>query len=152
MQKLLLDGQRQRLRENQIATGRAMEADEDGPDHKPVVKLFCPWGGGTWLLTELDDDDDRAFGLCDLGMGFPELGYVSLGELRAARGPGGLYIERDSSWEATAPLSDYTAAASVAERIVSYLPNPESQDLNVDELTENLEATGLRVIVLGGGP
>ena len=36
------------------------------------------------------------FGLCDLG--FPELGYVSLNELRATRGPLGLGIERDLQW------------------------------------------------------
>ena len=39
---------------------------------------FTPDAGATWLLTEIDPDDhDHAFGLCDLGQGFPELGYVS---------------------------------------------------------------------------
>jgi hypothetical protein len=33
-------------------------------DPYPVVKLFLPGGSATWLLTELDpDDDDLAFGL-----------------------------------------------------------------------------------------
>ena len=48
-----------------------------GNDHIPVVKFF---GGGacTWLITEMDSaDDDTLFGLCDLGMGYPELGTVS---------------------------------------------------------------------------
>jgi hypothetical protein len=50
----------------------------------------------TWLLTELDPNDpDIAFGLCDLGMGFPELGGVSVTELQSVRGPLGLAIERD---------------------------------------------------------
>jgi hypothetical protein len=41
-------------------------------DFPPVVKLFTPDAGTTWLLTEIDPDDpDRAFGLCDLGSGFP---------------------------------------------------------------------------------
>jgi hypothetical protein len=66
------------------------------PDVFPVVKLFTPWGGATWLLSELDpEDEDIAFGLCDLGFGCPELGSVSLSELEAVRGPGGLAIERD---------------------------------------------------------
>jgi hypothetical protein len=44
-------------------------------DFEPVVKLFTPWGGANWLLTEIEPDEpDLAFGLCDLGMGFPELG------------------------------------------------------------------------------
>ena len=38
-------------------------------DFRPVVKFFYPWGGATWLLTELDPDEpDIAFGLCDLGI------------------------------------------------------------------------------------
>ena len=38
-------------------------------DPPPVVKLFTPDAGATWLLTELDPaDPDRAFGLCDLGL------------------------------------------------------------------------------------
>lgn len=52
-----------------------------------MVKLFTPDAGATWLLTEIDpDDDDHAFGLCDLGLGMPELGWVSLQELAAVRG------------------------------------------------------------------
>lgn len=48
------------------------KSGEDTADFSPVVKLFCPWSGATWLLTELDPDDpDIAFGLCDLGMGSP---------------------------------------------------------------------------------
>ena len=51
----------------------------------PVVKIFCPAGSATWLLHGLDSDGDTAFGLCDLGMGFPELGYVSIRELQELR-------------------------------------------------------------------
>ena len=55
-------------------------------DQIPVfMKLFTPRAGGTWFITEgesvHDGDDILCFGLCDLGMGFPELGYVSLKEL-----------------------------------------------------------------------
>jgi hypothetical protein len=46
-----------------------------------------------------------AFGLCDLGMGEPELGYVSLTELRAVRGKIGLPVERDEHFEADKTLS-----------------------------------------------
>lgn len=55
----------------------AANAEKDGKteDFQPIVKLFCPWSNATWLLTELDPDDpDIAFGLCDLGLGFPEMG------------------------------------------------------------------------------
>ena len=65
-------------------------------DFVPVVKLFNPAGAATWLLTETDPDNPTiAFGLCDLGMGSPELGYVDLDELSGYRGRFGLGIERD---------------------------------------------------------
>ena len=78
-----------------------------GEDVSPVVKLF---GGSscTWLLTELDPESDIAFGLCDLGMGSPELGYVSMAELRSIKFPPfGLPIERDLHWEAEKSIYNY---------------------------------------------
>jgi hypothetical protein len=86
------------IRERLLANGRIrrdwpMEKAE--PDFFPVVKLFTPDAGATWLLTEIDsDDEDIAFGLCDLGLGYPELGMVSLSELAAVRGRLGLPVER----------------------------------------------------------
>jgi len=60
------------LREILLANGRANADRENPTDFQPAVKLFCPWGGATWLLTELDPDaPDIAFGFCDLGMGLP---------------------------------------------------------------------------------
>src|SRR5512138_3218658 len=95
------------IREQLLANGRAnrredgLPREEDAIDHKPVVKLFTPDANCTWLITELDPTEpDEAFGLCDLGMGCPELGYVSLPELEAVRGPFNLPIERDRYFEA----------------------------------------------------
>lgn len=67
---------------------------------------------------ELDPEDpDIAFGLCDLGMGFPELGSVRVSELAAARGRLGLSVERDVHFEAERTLSFYAAAAAKAGAI-----------------------------------
>lgn len=89
-------------------------------DPLPVVKLFTPDGTGTWLLTELDPDDpDRAFGLCDLGAGSPELGFVSLSELKTLRGRLGLPIERDRHFVGDKPLSTYAEEARRSGRIVA---------------------------------
>jgi hypothetical protein len=75
-------------------------------------KLFTPWAGATWLLSELDpSDQDIAFGLCDLGQGTPELGYVRLTELRNLRGPGGLTVERDLWFKADKTLQAYADEA-----------------------------------------
>lgn len=87
-------------------------------DLRPVVKLFTPDAGATWLLSELDPGaPDLAFGLCDLGLGSPELGYVSLAELQAVRGRLGLPIERDRHFRPTMTLSAYAEAACKAGRI-----------------------------------
>jgi len=59
------------------------------------VKYFTPDGGWTWYGTEFDGED-TLFGLVDGN--FKELGYFSLSELREARGPMGLPIERDIHW------------------------------------------------------
>ena len=70
MTKLITQEQHAQL----LANGRrAMEQSDFDP--MPVVKLFTPDASATWLLAEIDPQDpDRAFGLCDLGFGFPELG------------------------------------------------------------------------------
>jgi hypothetical protein len=95
-----------------------MDNREPDIDFKPVVKLFTPDAQCTWLLTELGLDD-IAFGLCDLGLGCPELGFVSMHELRDLRGPLGLPIERDMHFEAHKTLSAYADEARSQWRIVT---------------------------------
>ncbi|WP_412559000.1 DUF2958 domain-containing protein [Thalassospira sp. MIT1370] len=106
---LIPDDIRQRL----LANGAA----ERETDHVPVVKLFDPTGAATWLITEMMPDGDSLFGLCDLGFGCPELGYVSLAELESVKGPLRRGIERDLHFAARFPLSVYAEAARIAGRI-----------------------------------
>lgn len=102
-----------------FANGRLSAAGE-ALDPRPVVKLFTPDADATWLLTELDPDHpDLAFGLCDLGLGEPELGTVSLSELAAVRGRLGLPIERDAHFRPDKPLSAYTREACLHGRIIA---------------------------------
>lgn len=106
------------LRETLIANGTANAKRQNPIDFKPAAKFFTPWAGCTWLITELDPEDpDLAFGLCDLGMGFPELGSVRISELEDLRGPGGLRVERDLYFEASKTLSEYADEAARLERI-----------------------------------
>ena len=75
------------LRDKLLANGRKTAAGNTN-DPYPVVKVFTPDAYATWLLTEIDPHEPgRAFGLCDLGVGAPELCYVSLSELVTVRGP-----------------------------------------------------------------
>jgi hypothetical protein len=89
-------------------------------DFFPVVKLFTPDANCTWLLTELDPENpDIAFGLCDLGMGFPELGNVSISELEHVKGPLGLSVERDLWFSPHKTLLNYAAEARSKGGIVA---------------------------------
>ena len=89
----------------------------------PILKLFCPAGAATWLTHSADPTEpDRLFGLCDLGLGFPELGYVSLTELQKLQIPvriqmgseileSTISIERDLHFKSTHSLATYAHAA-----------------------------------------
>jgi hypothetical protein len=115
MNALITDAQRVLL----LANGRESLQDTDF-DPAPVVKLFTPDAGAAWLLTEIDPDDhDHAFGLCDLGLGAPELGWVSLQELATVRGRLGLPVERDLHFRAEKRLSAYVRDARLAGRIIA---------------------------------
>ncbi len=88
-------------------------------DNPPQTRGFDPplggqvvhagWGG---LLTDIDPrDGDLAFGLYDLGLGFPELATVRRGL--------GLPVERDLHFIATKPTSEFAREARLGGRIVA---------------------------------
>ena len=124
------------LRDQLIANGKRRD-----DDHVPVVKFFNPVGAATWLVTEMDpEDNDYLFGLADLGMGFPELGGISLSELQGYRGPLGLGIERDLYFKPRYPISVYASAARMAERIVE--TGPLLEDAAGEQRTRAENASG----------
>lgn len=89
---------------------RANSKLREGKDQlRPVVKLFHPNGAATWLITEMEDDF-RMFGLCDLGHGYPELGYVELQEIVR-------FVERDMYFRADKTLLQYAQEARELGRI-----------------------------------
>lgn len=68
---------------------------ETGESVPVVLKLF---GGSncTWLITDIEPDNDTMNGLCDIGHGCCEFGSVSLLELQSIKFPPfGLGVERD---------------------------------------------------------
>ncbi|UCC72040.1 MAG: DUF2958 domain-containing protein [Gemmatimonadota bacterium] len=78
--------------------------DGKGDAATVVVKFFTPDANATWFVTEgeqLPDGDWEFFGLADMGMGCPELGYFLLSQLRQVRGRFGLPIERDRYYTGT---------------------------------------------------
>ncbi len=125
------------IKKKLIANRKATQKLEDeGADltyaynvsHKPVVKFF---GGSscTWLITEMYYDELKIlpksapiilFGLCDLGLGYPELGYVNLRELESLKFPPfGLGVERDLYFTASKTISEYADEARMKRRIVA---------------------------------
>ena len=118
--KLLTSPQYRQMMANGRWNTVRTEQDQMPDDFRPVVKLFCPWSVATWLLTELDPEEPViAFGLCDLGHRMPELGRVSLIEIAAVRGPGGLTIERDRHFRAAKTLHAYAEDARRHGRVVA---------------------------------
>lgn len=107
----------EKIKRKLIENGQPENRDKD---HAPVVKLFLPGTGCTWILSELDyEDPDIAFGLCDLGMGFPKLGTVRVSELQSVKAGGIFSVERDLYFEAEYPMSVYAFAASAADMITT---------------------------------
>jgi hypothetical protein len=117
--QLITSAQRQKLLENGRAQRAALDQKNGAMVFEPVVKIFSPAGNATWFLTELDPNGHLAFGLCDLGLGEPELGYLSIHELAAARGSLGLPLERDLYFAPTRTISAYAElTASIGESLL----------------------------------
>ena len=100
-----------------IENGRIANMDKD---NVPVVMVTLPFSSCIWLLSELDPDNpDIAFGLCDPGMGFPELGYVSLSEIQSVEHPVfKTTVFNNPLFKADYPMSAYAAAARAHGEIV----------------------------------
>jgi hypothetical protein len=109
MSALFTDEQREAL----LANGR-----NPGRNVFPVVKLALPGHEMVWLLTEINPGHENiAYGLCDLGLGFPEVGSVDLSELAETPGRLGRTVERDTGFQATKRLNTYANEARAAGRI-----------------------------------
>lgn len=73
-------------------------ATENETNPTARLKLFTPDSSWTWYATEFDGED-TCFGLV-VGHEI-ELGYFSLAEIAAVRGPMGLRVERDLYFQPT---------------------------------------------------
>ena len=129
-------------------TIRNADEDQYSLGFPPVVKIFG--GLATWLITESDEGDpDRLFGLCDLGMGFPELGYVTRTELEKARvqfiGPIKSWLERDLYESFPHPIGVYARAARYSAGIALVTPivmRAAINDVNQESVHDATQLTG----------
>ena len=98
---------------------RALAGEEVDP--APPALLYAPDGRQRWLITELHPDQgDLAYGLCDLGIGLPEMGEVHLSELAGPNGAFMMAAERDRSYRPSPdmPVSRIDRMAHEAGRII----------------------------------
>lgn len=102
----MLKGLTKKETQQLLLNSKESAAHHGGLDHKPVVKYF--YMQATWLITELDENG-RGFALCDLGAGFPELGYIDAEELNNCRSWGG--IQKDRYFVADRTISEYAKKA-----------------------------------------
>jgi hypothetical protein len=94
-----------------LAFGEARAAGQS-IDPLPAVRLFTPDAHATWLLAALDPADGvTAWGLIDLGIGMPELGYVKLSDLASIVGPRKQPVMRDRYFQPVRRLSEYLSLA-----------------------------------------
>ncbi|MFT0850318.1 DUF2958 domain-containing protein [Achromobacter sp. F4_2707] len=104
---LLTEQQLTRLRANGVQCAR-----DPAFDPLPVAKAYTPDGRVVWLLAyAYPDEPARLHALCDGGTGFPALIDIWLAELETMRGPRGLPVAMDATFEATRTLSAYAALA-----------------------------------------
>jgi hypothetical protein len=109
MHFVITDDERAQL----LANGKA-RATAPNFDPMPVVRLFTPDAHAIWLLAALDPvDGDTAWGLCDVGIGMPELGTVRLSDLAFIVGPLNRPILRDRYFQPARTLSEYTRQAQL---------------------------------------
>lgn len=78
--------------QRQYKEGSSMEQDV-------IVKIFNPYGGGTWYIMNQDPEDpDYLWGMVDLGYGI-EMGSISLSDLESVKVPPFMMpLERDQFW------------------------------------------------------
>ena len=100
-----------------LDNGKSLDSLLDRP---PLVKLFTPDAAGTWLISAIDPESpDLAWGLCDPGLGTPELGWVSLTELASVTGRFRLPVCRDEFFRPRATLRAYVREAQEAGVILA---------------------------------
>lgn len=94
----------------------AIDAEITTPDHFPVLKVVAPATGGAWLFTEYNPELGTLYGLCDPGLGYPEIGPLFLSELEELARSVDLEVEEDfdTNWQ----LSEYAAEARRVGRLI----------------------------------
>lgn len=126
------------LQSNYQTNEDARNYDGNTVDFPPVVKWFDQLGSATWLISEVDDTETMAFGLCDLGMGFPEMGYVAIDDINSIKLGDMQRIVKDDYWQAEQTLTRY---ANDARRAGCIAEPPLDMNRVVEAVEESWRST-----------
>ncbi len=110
----------------------AIYSQENVDDPVAQVKLFSPYSGAVWYLTEYDPSSKRAFGWADLGMGGGELGYIDITDLEGLNRRGLPLVERDLYWKPM-PLSRAKHSRTASQHHAKF---PRGEKMTVEEVAE----------------
>lgn len=108
----------------------AIYSQENVDDPVAQVKLFSPYSGAVWYLTEYDPSSKQAFGWADLGMGGGELGYIDITDLEGLNRRGLPLVERDLYWKPM-PLSRAKHSRTASQHFAMF---PRGKKMTVDEV------------------
>ena len=86
----------------------------DYNDFNPVVHLVSP-AGMQYLITEYHEEFGTFFALCDLGIGFPEMGSCAVKDILDRY----KWFTPNHEWTATKTLQEYARIARGEQRIVA---------------------------------
>jgi len=94
---LLREIDKENLRKNTAKNLRKGELKYQAENKRAIVKLFNPYGAGTWWLHiyDTEDNDDLVWGWAMINYDKPEYGLIDLRELGSLRMFGAQQIERD---------------------------------------------------------
>ena len=115
---LITAAQRKKLLANGKELVKLMNGEIEDYNPKPVVRLFHPVQGATWLLAAIYPNSEKKFG-CDLAYGLADLKNgvgAEGGDIPISGSPGfdldsivimGMGVERDRYWKAKLTLREY---------------------------------------------
>lgn len=125
MQELLTDEQMDKLKQIGLS-------EEENENQVPVVRLHIPGKEAYWLFSCIvSGTEQMAYGIFEIGLGSPELGYFDLSEIAELKFEGGLELENDLQFKGEHSLMKYADIAHLKafQELNSQISQPQN-DVN----------------------
>lgn len=123
MQELLTDEQMEKLKQIGLS-------EQESENQIPIVRLHIPGKEAYWLFScIISDTEQMAYGIFEIGLGNPELGYFDLNEIAELKFKGGLELENDLQFKGERSLMKYAEIAQVKafQELSSQISQPQNE-------------------------